>query len=191
MNNAINKKLNPIYSLQQFMPPVVPMKSLKENLEHYYGRRLPTLTEVPIVVHQIRPVSGRDTNQVMPLPVIHAKREIQTCARRPHTGKVKTTTYWYDRGWEKRGNYLIGHYASRGNRYPGSVEITGSIVTPAKYYIYDPPKKLLNGGHGPCFRFKEVTAGMDKYWIHFSEEPSDIDSGIIKIENTLTDSIGW
>lgn len=118
----------------------------------------------------------------------NAASEVVVKAVRPYARKSHTSSYWKDSGWERRGENLIGHYKAGGNLYRGSIELTGSRYRPMKFYIYDPPRAILNGPHGACYHWQGLPE-LRKYWIHFSEEPADIDSGIIQIERNLLEAL--
>ena len=168
----------------------------QETLDKVLHRHLrPISTTSTIQVRQVRHIPGpldttgwlmgdrREENNDF-------SSEIAVRAVRPYARKSRTSSYWQDSGWEKRGDHLIGHYAVGQRMFPGSIELRDSVVEPAMYYIYNPPSAVLDGPHGVCFRFQGKASDTRKYWIHFSEEPSDVDSGIIQIERDLSAAIG-
>lgn len=110
-------------------------------------------------------------------------------AVRPYARKSHSSCYWEDSGWERRDKHLIGYYRAVGNLYRGSIDLTGSSYRPMKFYIYNPPRAILNGPHGTCYHWQGLPE-LRKYWIHFSDEPEDIDSGIIQIEKNLLEVLG-
>jgi hypothetical protein len=108
---------------------------------------------------------------------------------RPYARRSSTSPYWRDQGWTLEEGQMIGFYSAGARLFPGAIELRDSVVESALYYIYDPPRAILDGPHGPCFRYRNKVRGRQKYWIHFSEEPPNIDSGIIQIERDLASAL--
>ena len=107
---------------------------------------------------------------------------------RPFSRKSRTSSYWEDAGWKESDDSLIGHYRASMNRYKGLVELKNSDYEPFVFYIYDPPDELIEGRHSACFHRREPDY-LNKYWIHFSVKPRDVDSGIIQVERQLTEVV--
>lgn len=165
--------------------------SIQELSSRIFHRHHPVIDiQPPITIRQVRHIirpNGAWFNQSTDSDEEDTPAIIVNSVR-PYARKSRASSYWQDAGWERRGNNLIGHYQAGGNLYRGSIELTDSSYQPMKFYIYDPPRAILNGPHGVCYRWQGLS-GLRKYWIHFSEEPADIDSGIIQIERNLSESL--
>jgi len=166
--------------------------STQDTLNNVFRRHLP-FSSAPsgIVIRQVRRVAGT-IGRAGPeaTPGLLGTQDIVVSAVRPYSRTTGTSTYWQDAGWEMRNGHLIGHYQAGGRLFPGSVEVLDSHTQPLKYYIYNPPTRILNGQHSACFHYQDDVGGTRKYWIHFSEQPKDIDSGIIQIQRDLSHAIG-
>jgi len=135
----------------------------------------------PIAIRQVRniePING------LPFSIQSTVSKPMVKTVRPYARKSHSSSYWEDSGWTRRDDNLIGHYKAGSNLYKGAIELLDSSYLPMKFYIYDPPRAILSGPHGACYHWRGLPA-LRKYWIHFSEEPADIDSGIIQIERNL------
>ena len=181
--------------IPQLYQPLDTDNSKKDNNRRYYpslsGKPASSI-EPPLILKNVRRFEGSIPQGIIQKPTTRriVKRGIVVNAVRPYSARTRSTCYWHDTGWEKRGPYLIGHYSVGRKLFPGSIELKDSVVVPAKYYIYDPPYEVMTGPHSVCFRRKGEVDGKEKYWIHFSREPSDIDCGIIQIERDLADAVG-
>jgi len=170
--------------------------SIHELSSRIFHRHHPVIdSQPPITIRQVRHIirpNGAWFNQSKDLDEEDTPAIVVNSVR-PYARKSRTSSYWQDAGWERRDERnirrLIGHYKAGGNSYRGSIELKDSIVQPTEYYIYDPPDAVCYGPHGTCFHARGKSNGMKKYWIHFSEEPADIDSGIIQIERNLSESL--
>lgn len=165
--------------------PTYQAKTEDDILNTMISRHLPKPKSIPpVVVRTVRRFGAE-----IPMPMLPARKletgRIAVNAIRPYSGKTRTSCYWQDSGWERRGDYLIGSYKAGRGSYPGCVEMSDSIVEPFLFYIYDPPDAILTGSHGACFMFRDNVDGTDKYFVHFSKDPPDIDSGIIQIQRDL------
>jgi hypothetical protein len=90
---------------------------------------------------------------------------------------------WQDRRWIKKGRRFEGAYRTEFGSIAGEIRIEDG--TPS-YYILNPPKNLLTGSHGACFRPR----GSGKYWVHFAEHSSgNIDAGILAVEALLAQAL--
>lgn len=155
------------------------------DLPIVFGRHLSfRAAPVPVPIYRLRHVSDIFLNARSVLPDI---RPITIDCARLYARQRTDSSYWRDSGWEKRDDFLIGLYRARNRNYFGSIWIRDSRVDPLKFFIYDPPYGLLGGPHGACFRNHGRVGGRDKYFVHFSERPDDIDSGIIQIERNLAE----
>ncbi len=146
----------------------------------------------PIIVRSVRTVDARTPLiPSNPTAQIHVRQSsVLVKAIRRYTGTPKNSCYWEDSGWERRGDHLIGSYKVGKRSYAGSIELSDSVVEPMTFYIYDPPREIIKGPHGACFRYRGAVHDKQKYFIHFSEGPADVDSGIIQIQQDLNKAIG-
>ncbi|MDD5677086.1 MAG: hypothetical protein PHW60_03720 [Kiritimatiellae bacterium] len=148
----------------------------------------------PITIRQVRhitipngewPGHPRERNPHAAPPIV--VNSVRSYARKSHTSR-----YWQDAGWKRRYEdgyqWLSGHYKAKGNLYRGSIKLADSVVQPIEYYIYDPPRVILSGPHGACYQWR-ISLEPNKYLIHFSKMPADIDSGIIQIEQNLSEAL--
>ncbi len=151
----------------------------------------PNAAAATIIIRQVHHIDGTISRTSTQGPSLErtVSRDVVVNAVRPYAKPSRTTCYWQDAGWEKRNGHLIGHYVADGKSFAGSIELTNSIVVPMRFYIYNPPVAVLRGPHGLCFRDQGKVAGTQKYWIHFSEEPADVDSGIVQIQRDLSAAI--
>lgn len=117
-----------------------------------------------------------------------ARKAVTVLKVRPFLRKSRTSSYWEDSGWKRSDNSLLGYYRACGDGYKGLVELVDSEYEPYEFYIYDPPGELLHGRHSPCFH-RRGASYLNKYWIHFSNKPQDVNSGIIQIEHDLTEAL--
>jgi len=104
---------------------------------------------------------------------------------RPLARRTESSSYWYDKGWVRKGDCLYGHYNAGGRRYRGKIELRNSTVRPFKFYVYDPPGSFLTGPHSACFHRQGKECGRRRYWMHMRREPRDLGSGIAYIESEL------
>jgi hypothetical protein len=98
------------------------------------------------------------------------------------TGSNTENPYWIEAGWRKYNGAYEGYYFTRHGRWRGLVQESYSDMY--IFYIFDPPKALKESSHWPCFILK----GPGKYSIHFSKRPEDLSSGIISIEQLISES---
>lgn len=93
--------------------------------------------------------------------------------------------YWVERKWRQKGDSYFGKYQTAYGSWLG--KIVRIRRDKHEFYIYSLPKQLDNHSHRSCFT---NTGHGDEYSIHFSTLPADIDSGIIAVEQILTDACG-
>ncbi|MCC6678638.1 MAG: hypothetical protein IT436_16005 [Phycisphaerales bacterium] len=91
---------------------------------------------------------------------------------------------WEERGWRQEGQRLAGWYRTRYGSYAG--DINDAFGREPEYYIIKPPKALLNGPHGACFWQK----GRHRYFVHWSQRPDSVNTGILRIEHALQEAMG-
>lgn len=95
--------------------------------------------------------------------------------------------YWEENGWIRSPRGLGFSYHGRYKislltDFQGLIE-EYRLPTELRFYIYEPTGKILDHPeHGACFNNHK---GGGKFFIHFSRQPRDIDSGIIHIERII------
>jgi hypothetical protein len=91
---------------------------------------------------------------------------------------------WQLRGWRQvSSEKLVGAFrVPKVGSYAGEILLTRGRPD---YFLLSPPKSLLRSSHGPCFRVREP----GKYWVHFSQASSDIDSGLVAVEGLLAEAL--
>jgi len=90
--------------------------------------------------------------------------------------------YWQESNWLKTSKGFRGTYKTNFGSWQGFIE--RNFEGNYSFYIFNPPEKLKESDHWQCFTEK----GNDKYLIHFSEKPENIDSGILTIEGLISDA---
>lgn len=108
-------------------------------------------------------------------------RHVRPAASHADREDRRTAYLWQDRGWIRNRDTLTGYYRTRRGAFRG--RITGCDGS-AKYYVTKPPKKLLSGPHGACFRER----GGDEFLIHFNTKPKHPDQGILYVEQLLLEA---
>ncbi|MBL8745383.1 MAG: hypothetical protein JNK58_03400 [Phycisphaerae bacterium] len=88
-----------------------------------------------------------------------------------------------ERGWRRHGSEFRGYYRTRKGSFEGRIRGTGPR---AEYFILHPPVRLVDGGpHAACFRQR----GPHTFFIHWSEPPRDVDTGILRVEHCILESL--
>jgi hypothetical protein len=85
---------------------------------------------------------------------------------------------WETRCWRQRGRWLVGAFRTPLGSVAGEIFTEGEIP---EFYIINPPKALLSGGHGACFRWRRP----GRYFVHFASFSPDIDAGIVAVEKLI------
>lgn len=96
--------------------------------------------------------------------------------------KDKEYTYWQENGWRKIGNEYRGFFQTKFGKWRGV--IAENYRNDHSFYIVTPPAILRESSHWECFTHK----GNGLYSIHFSHKPKDISSGILRVEQLITES---
>ena len=96
--------------------------------------------------------------------------------------KDKEYTYWQENGWRKIGNEYRGFFQTKHGKWRGV--IIENYFNNHSFYIITPPAILRDSSHWECFTHK----GNGLYSIHFSHKPKDISSGILTVEQLITES---
>ena len=96
-----------------------------------------------------------------------------------------TKTYLKQQGWSQTslssGSEWQGYYRTR----YGSVKGRVTVLSSPRYYLYKPPEKLRKHPHWACF----TSQGNDWYSVHFRRIPKDLDSGVMAIEQIISESM--
>ncbi len=90
---------------------------------------------------------------------------------------------YQERGWRKSRGTLCGYYRTKYGAFSGRIE--QAFTASPTYFITDPPERLLSGPHGACFNAK--SKGL--YQVHWSDNPKDINAGILSLENCIRESL--
>lgn len=97
-------------------------------------------------------------------------------------------SYYEEQGWVHHVTGLFstktslrGFYRTPYGSFEGEITLSGSSPS---FYIVHPPEALKKHSHWICFHYR----GSDRYWIHFSQRPKDIDSGILSVERMLNEA---
>lgn len=98
-------------------------------------------------------------------------------------GSYKSNKYWEDQGWKYSGYELNGYYRTYYGAFRGRIQLSNSGLH--RYYIFSPPPQLKKHPHWACFVYK----GDDMYWVHFSTEPKNVDTGIVTIETIIREAL--
>jgi hypothetical protein len=98
-------------------------------------------------------------------------------------GTSRECKYWQRQGWQLNDYNLDGWFRTPYGAFGGTIELSDS--GDHKYYIIDPPRQLQGHNHAACFRYR----GNNKYWVHFSVKPSNVDEGIQTVETVLREAI--
>ena len=97
-------------------------------------------------------------------------------------GADKEQPYWKESGWKELADAYTGQFITDYGRWRGLIHKT--YFGNHAFYIFDPPEALRKSDHWTCFGNK----GKGKYSIHFSRKPRDLSSGIITIEQLISES---
>jgi hypothetical protein len=94
--------------------------------------------------------------------------------------RADTRPLWQLRGWQRAApGRLVGAFrVPKLGSYAGEIIVTHGSPD---FFLISPPNSLLQGAHGSCFRPREP----GRYWVHFSQSSSDIDSGLVAVEGLL------
>ncbi len=90
--------------------------------------------------------------------------------------------YWQERGWTRRGNVYTGNYQTRYAAFQGWIEQNRSGHI--DFYLHSPSDDIRSHGHWTCFQHR----GNDWYLIHMGQEPKDVGSGIMTIEQLIREA---
>ncbi len=91
--------------------------------------------------------------------------------------------YHLEKGWQKIGRVHHGYYRCRLGAFKGEIEERPG--GDYKFYIFDPPQKILTGSHKACF----TNNSGNRYHVHFGVNSEDLDSGIMAVERLLYQSL--
>lgn len=91
--------------------------------------------------------------------------------------------YHLEKGWQKIGRVHHGYYRCRLGAFKGEIEERPG--GDYKFYIFEPPQKILTGSHKACF----TNNGGNRYHVHFGVNSENLDSGIMAVERLLYQSL--
>ncbi len=84
------------------------------------------------------------------------------------------------RGWIVTGEVAVGFYKVRGVKpYMGQIQVAKN----PRFAICDAPKALLKGSHASCFSSSSL--GSRWHGIHLHPSPTNIDQGILAVEELI------
>lgn len=100
------------------------------------------------------------------------------------TQRVRNTQALYEeRGWRLRDNVLHGWCRTRRGAFQARID--GPFDASPRYSLINPPKQLLDGPHGGCFRQKEA----NRFEVHWNTKPADVNAGILQLEHILFEAL--
>lgn len=94
----------------------------------------------------------------------------------------KDIPYWQESSWIKTSNTYRGSYKTDYGSWRGLID--RNYENDYSFFIFNPPQELKESDHWQCFSDK----GSNKFLIHFSEKPQNVDSGIITVESLIRDA---
>ena len=131
----------------------------------------------PVKVRSDLPVV-RPRPTVLQVPPRHDQRG------HPIVVGVDRRALWQVRQWQRQGQQLVGAFRTPRGSIAGVITLD-QAGRPQDYYLINPPQSLLNGPKKPCFRPR----GRQRYWVHFSQLPRELDGGIVAIESLIRDAL--
>jgi len=90
--------------------------------------------------------------------------------------------YWQERGWTRHGRTYTGSYQTPYAAFHGRIEEAWSGH--ADFFLYRPSRQIERCSHWSCF----APRGDDWYLVHMAKRPKDVSSGIITIEQLITEA---
>jgi len=96
--------------------------------------------------------------------------------------KRNSQQLYQEKGWRLKQGILYGYYRTRYKSFEGRIE---DPFSEPSFVIIKPPKALLRGEHGECFR----QIAKDMYIVHWLDKPIDVNIGILVLENCITEAI--
>jgi hypothetical protein len=161
-----------IATLKEFWKSII--AKLRVYLEQFKKRHL-------LLVKRVRLIRTRYIGKTITRKRISLKRKYNFQPVRV-VGKNKEYTYWQENGWRKVGNRYNGFFRTKYGTWRGI--IIENYHNDHSFYIFTPPDILRKSDHWECFTHK----GNGLYSIHFSRKPKDISSGILTVEQLITES---
>jgi hypothetical protein len=161
-----------ITALKEFWESLI--AKVKTYLEQFKKRHL-------LFVKRVRLIRTRYIAKSLDHKRISLKRKYKYHAARV-VGKDKEYAYWQENGWRKTGNKYRGFFRTKYGAWNGV--IIENYHNDHSFYIFTPPDILKKSDHWECFTHK----GNGLYSIHFSRKPKDISSGILTVEQLITES---
>jgi hypothetical protein len=118
----------------------------------------------------------------LPAPLVRSVPRQLPTGRSAFVVQRDKRPYWEQRGWTCQGGEYCGYYRTAFGSWKGKAKI--SFSGRIELFIQNPPKILENHSHWPCFRSR--LGGW--HFIHTNEPITDLSSGILAIENILTEA---
>ncbi len=181
-NLNIDKQNNSVFNLDEFLGSNKNTSNPLNNISDYTNT-LSNNFNTNIFPNKVQVVN---TRYELPIPTPRIK--VRQIGERYLEKNVSVQSisredpYWEKRGWEKSGRNYKGDYKTPYGNWPGAVK--ENFFGNYSSYIYDLPEAVLSGAHSACFMHK----GKGVYSIHFNNNPKDIDTGILKVEQSITES---
>jgi len=91
--------------------------------------------------------------------------------------------YWRLRKWRRvKKNLYLGYFKTRLGRCHGVIKWNSRLDH--NVYIHNLPQAILKGPHRSCF----IRVKPNKYKVHFSQLPADLNSAIFYMETLLQEA---
>lgn len=119
-------------------------------------------------------LAGTRTRAAPPVAVVNGRRAVRV--------PRNTRPLYEERGWRRNGSKLSGYFRTRSGSTQGRIEDPDGPKP--EYFIIDPPPALLRGPHGACFQQRD----KHTFYIHWNRRPSDVNAGILRIEQYLIEA---
>lgn len=118
---------------------------------------------------------------INPSPV-RTRRSYTPLVRKPIVVQRDSRPYWQQRGWTASGDEFMGFFRTPFGSWKGKAKVSPSGRV--ELFIQYPPAVLERHSHWTCFRWR--FGGW--YFVHTNEPIEDLSSGILAIENILTEA---
>ena len=143
----------------------------KLYLERFRNRRIFLVKRVRLIrTRYISQLNTRRANSNIKNNTVKVVKNNKGCA------------YWQENGWHRVGNQYRGFYQTKYGKWRGV--IIENYRNNHYFCIFMPPAILKKSSHWECFVYR----GDGLYLVHFSQKPKDISSGILTIEQLITET---
>ncbi len=114
---------------------------------------------------------------------ISTGRERQKVQMLQSRGRRSSVPYWRLRRWRRaKRNLYLGYFKTRIGRCHGVIKWNSRLDH--NIYIHNLPQAILRGPHRYCF----TQIKPNKYKVHFSQLPADLNSAIFYMETLLQEA---